>query len=103
MPYSIPSSTKILTFAAATFLFILVGVFCLCVNFLWCQVCTFYCPLRKKRCTLLLLEGKDIHIQQYIHQEDFKLCLPLYYHGKVIPELEKAQTRNLTLFTLLVI
>ena len=102
MPYSISCSTKILTLATAPFLFILVGVLCLSVNLLWCQVCTFYCPLRKKRCNLLP-EGKDVHIQQHIHQKDSNLSLPLYYSGKAIAELEKTQTRNLTVFMVLVI
>ena len=88
MSYSIPSSTKIPTLTTAPFLFILVGVLCLSVNLLWCQVCTFYCPLRIKRCTLLP-KGTDVHIKQRIHQKDLNLCLPLYYYGKVIVELEK--------------
>ena len=102
MLYSIPSSTKILTLATARVSFVLVGVLCLSVNFLWFQVCTFYCPLRKKRCTLLQ-EGKDVHIQQHIHQKDLKICLPLYYYGNLVVELEKTQTRNLTVFMVLVI
>ena len=60
---------------------------------LWYQVCIFYCPLRRKRCTVLP-EGKDVYIQQHIHQEDLNLCLSLYYHPKAIVELEKTQTRN---------
>ena len=95
MPYSVPISTKILTLATAPFLFISVGILCLSVNLLWCQVCTFYCHLRKKR-SILLPEGTDVHIRQHIHQKDLNLCLPLYYYGKVIAELEKTQTRNLT-------
>ena len=94
MPYSIPSSTKILTLPIAPFLFILLGVFCLSVNLLWCQVCTFYCPL-------ILPEGIYVHIQYHIHQKDFNLCLSLYYYGKVTVELEKTQTRNLTVFMVL--
>ena len=31
------------------------------VSLLCCQMCIFYCPLRKKRCTLLS-EGTDVHI-----------------------------------------
>ena len=88
MLYSIPSSTKILPLATAPFLFILVGVLCLSVNFLWCQECRFYFPLTKKWCALLP-EGTDIHIQQHIHQKDLNLCLPLHYQGNVIVELEK--------------
>ena len=94
MPYSIPSSPKIPNLVTSLFLFILVGVIilvgvlCLSVNLLWCQECTFCCPLRKKRCTLLP-EATDVHIQQQIHQKDLNLCLPLYYYGKVIVELEK--------------
>ena len=30
-------------------------------NLLRCQMCTFYCSLRKKRCTLLP-DGTDLHI-----------------------------------------
>ena len=93
MPYSTPSSTKIPTLATSPFFLILVGVLCLSVNLLWWQLCTFYCPLR--RCTLFP-KGKDVHIQQHIHQKDLKLCLPLYH--KVISELEKTQTRNLAVF-----
>ena len=88
MPYSIFSSTKTLNLATAPFSFILVGILCLSVNFLWCQGCKFYCHLRKTRCTLLP-EGTDIQIQQHIQQKDLNLCLPLYYYGKVIVELEK--------------
>ena len=100
----IPSSTKILTMATSPFLFIFVGVLCVClsVNLLWCQLCKFYCPLRKKRFTLLP-EGTDVHIQQYIHQKDLNLCVPRYYHDKVIVELEKTQTRNSNVFVVLVI
>ena len=58
------------------------------VNLLWCQLCTFYCPIKKKRCTVLH-KGIDVHIQQHIHQKDLNLCLPLYYYAKVSVELEK--------------
>ena len=81
MAFSIICFTKIITLAIASYLFILVG-------FLWCQVRTFYSPLRKKRYTLLP-EGTDVHIQQHIHQKDLILCLPLYYYAKVLVELEK--------------
>ena len=83
------------TLATAPFLFILVGVLCLPVNLLWCQLCTFYCPLSRYT---LFPEGKDVHIQQHIHKKDLKLFLPLYHYAKVIAELEKTQTRNLTVF-----
>ena len=102
MLYSIPGSTKILTLAIAPYLFILVGVLCLSVNLLWCQICTFHCPLRNKRCTLLP-EITDVHIEQHIHQKDLNLCLPLYYYGKVIVELKKTQPRILTVYMVLVI
>ena len=104
MPYSIPSSTKILTLATATapFSFILVGILCLSVNLLWCQVCTFYCPLKKKRCTLFP-EGTDIHNQQHIHQKYLNLCLPLDYYAKIDFKLEKTRTSNLTVSMVLVI
>ena len=69
------------------------------MSLLWCQMCTFYFSLRKKRCTLLP-ESRDVHIQQHIYQKDLNLCLPLY---KVIVELGKTQTRNSTVFMLLII
>ena len=43
------------------------------MNLLWCQVCTFYCPLMKK-IFIILPEGPDVHIQQHIHQKDLSLC-----------------------------
>ena len=97
MLYSIPSSTKIFTLAIAPYLFISVDVLCLSVNLLWCQLCTFYCPFRKKRYTLIS-KGKDVHIQQHIRQKDLNLCLPLYYYGKVTVEVEKTQAKNSTVF-----
>ena len=39
------------------------------LDLLCCQVCTFYCPLIRKRCTLLP-ERTDVHIWQHIHQKD---------------------------------
>ena len=39
------------------------------VNLLWCQVCTFYCPLRKTRYNILP-EGTYVHIQEHTHQKD---------------------------------
>ena len=102
MLFSIPSSTRIFTLTTAPFLFLLVGILCLSLNLLWCQLCIFYCPLRKKRCTLLP-EDLDVHIQQHIQQKNLNLFLPLYYYGKFIVELEKTQARNLTVFMVLVI
>ena len=58
------------------------------VNLLWCQVCIFYCPLRKKR-YILLSQCTDVHIQQHIHKNVLNLCLPLYYYGNVVVKLEK--------------
>ena len=37
----------------------------------------------------LLREGKDVRIQQEIHQKYLNLSLALYYYCKVIFELEK--------------
>ena len=51
MPYGIVSFVPLnFLLCNGTIFFILVGVL---VNLLWCSVSTFYCPLRKKRCTLL--------------------------------------------------
>ena len=50
--------TQILILAIVTLLLISVSIL---VNLLCCQMCTFYCPLRKKRCTLLP-EETDVHI-----------------------------------------
>ena len=97
MPYSILSSAKILTLATAPFLFILVGVLCLSVNLLWCQECAFYCPFRKKRCTLLP-EGNGVHILQLIHQKDLNLCLPLRQGHFSIGK----NTKNLTFMVLII-
>ena len=72
---------------------------CLC---LWCQICTFYCPLGKKKCTLLP-ESTDVHVQQHIHQKDLNLCLQVYYYSQVIIKLEKTQTRKLSVFMVPVI
>ena len=44
------------------------------MNLLWCQICTFYCPLKKNR-FIILPKGTDVHIQQHIHQKDLNLCL----------------------------
>ena len=44
------------------------------MNLLWCQVCTFYCPLRKKSYNILP-ETTDVHIHHHIHQKDLNLCL----------------------------
>ena len=84
MPYSINCSTKILTLAIALFLLILIGV-------LWefTMVPDVYILLSPQE-----EDGTDVHIQQHIHQKDLILCLPLYYHPKVIAEVEKTQARN---------
>ena len=95
MSHSIPSSTKILTLATTPFLSALLSV-----NLLWCQVRTFYCPLIKMRCKKIS-DDIDVHIQEHIHQKG--LNLPLYCYGKLIVELEKIQTRNLTTFMVLVL
>ena len=58
------------------------------MNLLWCQVCTFYCRLRKKRYTILP-EGTYLHIQQHIHQKDLNFCLTSYDYSKVIDKLGK--------------
>ena len=62
--------TQILILAIVTLLFISVSIL---VNLLCCQMCTFYCPLRKNRCTVLP-EGTDVHIWQHI-----KKNIPLVY------------------------
>ena len=85
MPYSIPSSTKILSLTRAPFLFISVGA--LSVKLLCGQECIFYCAPRKKRYTFLP-EGTDIPIRQHNHRKDLNPCLPLHYYGKVIDQLE---------------
>ena len=53
------------------------------LNLLWCQMYTFYCDLRNKRCTVLH-EGTNVYIKQHIHQKDLNFCLSLYYYAKVI-------------------
>ena len=56
--------TQILILAIVTLLFISVSIL---VNLLCCQMCTFYSPLRKNRCTVLP-EGTDVHIWQHIRK-----------------------------------
>ena len=102
MSYSIPNSYKFLTLATASFLFLLVDILYLSVNLQWCQMCTFYCPLGKKRSTLLP-ESADVRIQQHIHRKNFKPLSVTYYYGKVTVELDKTQTKNLIAFIVLVI
>ena len=75
--------------ATASFLFILVGVLCL-----RCQESTFFYPLSKKRCTLLP-EDADVHIQMYL--------LHYIIMARQLLNWQKTQTRNLTVFMMLVI
>ena len=89
----ITCSTKILTLAIAAHLFILVGVICECA-----MVLGVYILLSPP-----IPEGTDVHILQHIHQKELNLCLLLYYYGKVIAEIEKAQTMNSTVFMMLTI
>ena len=42
--------------------------FAFTVNLLFCYMCTFYWPLRKKRCTILPV-GTNVHVCQHIHQK----------------------------------
>ena len=53
MPYSIPSSTKILIYFDKSTISVYFSWHPLSVDFLWCQEYTFYCIPRKKRYTLL--------------------------------------------------
>ena len=77
MSYSIPSSTKILSLTASSFLFILVAAMS-SVNLLWCT------------------DGTDIHIQQHSPQKVLiNPCLSLHYYGKAVLELEKNANKEL--------
>ena len=85
MPVSITCSAKILTFAIATFLFILVGIPCEFV-----MVPGVY--------ILLPPQEVEVHSSCWVHRcihsaahssKRFKLCLPLHYYAKVLVELEK--------------
>ena len=67
-------STETLFLDKASLLFISV---CILYELQSCQVCTFYCPLSKKTCTLLP-EGTDVHTRKHIHQKDWILYLSLY-------------------------
>ena len=89
----ITCSTKILTLAIAAHFFILVGVICECA-----MVLGAYILLSPP-----IPEGTYVHILQHIHQKELNLCQLLYYYGKVIAEIEKAQTRNSTVFMMLTI
>ena len=65
-------------------------------------MCTFYCPVRKNRSTVLA-EGANIHIQQHIHHKDLNFCLPLSYYGKFIVKLEKNTNKDSSVFIVLII
>ena len=54
----------------------------LSVNLPLCQVCTFYCPLTKKRFNILP-KGTGVDMHQHIHQKDLILCL----HHVTMPRL----------------
>ena len=82
---------QILTSAIAPFLFILVDVL-FEFNIVPC-VYIFIVPSKRERHTILP-DGTDVHIQQHIHQKDLNICLALYFHARVIVELEKTQTKN---------
>ena len=96
MPYGIPSSTKTLAFTAP-FLFILLGALSIWEFAMVPGVYILLCPQGRKG-TLFFL-----HIQLHDYQQHLNPCLWLYYYGKVIVELEKTETRNLTVFMVLVI
>ena len=53
MPYSVPSSTKILIFFGNSTIFVYFSWHPLSVNLLWCQEYTFYCVPRKKMYTII--------------------------------------------------
>ena len=82
MPYSIPSSPKILTLVTASILFILVGTLSVWEFAMVPGVYILLCSQEEK---LLFF----LHIQLHNHQKDLSLCLSLYYYGKVIVKLEK--------------
>ena len=85
MPYSIPSSIKVLIYFGNSTIF---------VHFSWhpLWICyearsVYFTVSLGRKGTLFFL-----HIQLHNHQKDLNPCLWLYYYGKVIVELEKTQT-----------
>ena len=82
MPYSIPSSTKLLIYCGNSTIFVYFSGHPLRICYGARSVHFTVSPGRKG--TLLFL-----HIQLHNHQKDLNPCLRLYYCGKVIVELEK--------------
>ena len=97
MPYSITCSTKILTLATAPILFISAGILCE-----FDMVPGVYMVLSPHE--------EEVHSSSCRHRcthssKRFKTlsAITLCYYGKVIVELEKTQTRNSTVFMVLII
>ena len=95
MPYSIASSTKILTLATAPFLFILIGALSVSEFAIVPGVHILLCIPPGRRGKTLLPQGTDEHIQQHNHKKDLNPCLSLYHYGKVIVELEKKHKQGI--------
>ena len=53
------------------------------MNLVCSQMCTFFCPLWKRRFSLLPA-GTHIHIWQHIQQKDSTFCLPLHSYALAI-------------------
>ena len=82
---------KILILAIAPHFFILVGILCEFTIVLGVYILL---PQKDKVQIFLRAQMYTLHVQQYIHQKDLNLCLPLYYYAKVIVELEKNKEFN---------
>ena len=97
MPYSVPSSTKILTMATAPFLFKLASSVSACLWICYGARCVHFAVPSGRRGGLFFLRA-EMYTFSSTFIKDLNLCLPRYYYGKVIVELEKTQTRNLNVF-----
>ena len=84
MPYSIPTSTKILIYFGNSTIF---------VYFSWHPLCLWIC-YGPRSIHFTVSPGRKgifsfLHIQLHNHQKDLNPCLWLYYYDKFIIELEK--------------
>ena len=82
MPYSIPSSTKLLIYFGNSTIFVLVGNLSVCEFDMEPRVYILLCPQEEKIHFFLQL-------QLHNYQKDLNPCLWLYYYSRIIAELEK--------------
>ena len=63
------------------------------MNLLWCPLCTFYCPIRKKS-TLFFQWGQMYTFSRIFIKKIETFVLTLHYSAKVIFDLEKKTNKE---------